>query len=430
MGIGMGGAVLASCAGQPTPAPVVATSAPVVTGPENIEITFFNWASAEEVTRQIIEDMIAKFEASHAGVKIKNVQFGFGDIQNQTIIAITGGNPPDVIQQSSNMPFELAAMGALEPIDSYVTADYLSDNFPGAIQAGTYDGKLYALPYSISPHAFWYNKKLMADLGLDPNAPPKTMEEFNEMAKLAKEKDLYALGLDTTKRQYALVHQWPWMMAFGANPIVDNVPNFTSKESVAYFEWLRWMLENEYCPPGMILRDFRQFGAQDKEVFLWDGPYLKGTLVSLNEGLKDPEVFYDTWAVGPNPVAQGSPATVMDIHQLVLSKACKHKDVAWEFMQYMAASDDAVTKYYSHLGTIPPVKSLIEKHKENFADPVSQMYINDIIPNAKAMPFGPKFTSAAEFILNGMQQVATTTDPIEQILENLQTQLKVVYGTA
>ncbi len=427
LGVGVAGATLAACA-QSTPAPADVAAPAATSAPEAVELTFFNWASAEDVTRAIIEDMIAQFESDHPGTKINNVQFGFGDIQNQTIIAITGGNPPDIVQQSSNMPFELAAMGALEPLDSYVSQAYLDDNFPGALKAGTIDGQLYALPYSISPHAFWYNKKLMADLGIAE--VPTTIEAFNQAAEIAKAKDVYAVGLDTTKRQYALVHQWPWMLSFGPEPIQDNVPNFNSADVKAYYEWLRMMLDKEYCPPGMILRDFRQFSAQDKEVFAWDGPYFKGILQSLNENLKDPTVFFDTWGVAPIPVAKGTPATVMDIHQLVMSKACKHKDLAWEFIQFMAASDMAVEKYYTHLGTIPPVKSQIEKYKDNFSDPISQEYINNIIPNAQPMPFGAKFTTASEFIVTAMQQVVTSQDPIDEILANLQNQLNVVYGVS
>ncbi len=431
LGVGSAGAMLAACT-TPTPAPPatsVATQASGAASSGPVELTFFNWASAEDVTRAIVEEMIAKFESDHPGVKIKNVQFGFGDIQNQTIIAITGGNPPDVVQQSSNMPFELAAMGALEELDSYVSQEYVDDNFPSAIQSGMWDGKLYALPYSISPHAFWYNKKLMADLGL--SEPPKTIDELNAVSEAARAKGWYSLGLDTTKRQYAIVHQYPWMLAFGSEPIKDNVPQFDTPEVKAYYEWLRWMVENEYCPPGMILRDFRQFSAQGTEVFAWDGPYFKGTLASLNESLKDEKVFHETWGVGHIPVVGGqTPRTVTDIHQLAMTKACKHKELAWEFMQFMAASDMAVEKYYAHLGTIPPVLSQIEKFKDKFSDPVSQIYINEIIPGAVPMPFGPKFTSASEFIATAMQEVAATDTPIDDILARLQAQLKVVYGVA
>lgn len=434
-----GAAALGACAPAPTPevkevekivekeVEKVVTATPA---PEQIELTFFNWASAEEATRMNIESIIAQFEANHPNVKINNVQFGFGDIQSQTLIAITGGNPPDVVQQSSNMPFELAAMGALEPLDDYVTQDYLAENFEGALAAGTYEGQLVALPWSITPHAFWYNKKLMAELGLDPAKPPETMDELNEAAAVAKAKDIYAVGLDTTKRQYALVHQWPWKLAFGAQPFKEGVPNFNTPEMKEYYEWLRFFLKNEYSPPGMILREFRQFSAQGTEVFAWDGPYFKGILQSLNADLLDEEVFQETWSVKGIPVKRGEPVTVMDIHQLVMTKACKHKDVAWEFIQMLATSDMAVERYYIPLGVIPPAKGLIDKFADNYSDPISQAYINEIIPSGKAMPYGPKFASAAEFIEVGMQEVVATDKPIDEILENMQANLKIVYGVS
>jgi multiple sugar transport system substrate-binding protein len=436
---GLAGAALSACVAAPTPeirevekvvekeVEKVVTATPA---PEQIELTFFNWASAEEATRQNIESIIAQFEADHPNVSINNVQFGFGDIQSQTLIAITGGNPPDIVQQSSNMPFELAAMGALEPLDGYVTQDYLDQNFAGALAASTYQDQLVALPWSITPHAFWYNKQLMADLGLDPSEPPATIDELNEAAAVAKAQDIYAVGLDTTKRQYALVHQWPWMLAFGAEPYLDGVPNFNTPELMEYYEWLRFLLKNEYSPPGMILREFRQFSAQGTEVFAWDGPYFKGILQSLNESLLDEDLFQETWSVKGIPVQRGEPVTVMDIHQLVMTRACQHKEVAWEFIQMLATSDMAVERYYIPLGVIPPAKGLMEKYADNYSDPISQAYINDIIPSGRAMPYGPKFASAAEFIEVGMQEAVATDKPIAEILENMQANLNIVYGVS
>ncbi len=237
------------------------------------------------------------------------------------------------------------------------------------------------------------------------------------------------MGLDTTKRQYALIHQWPWMLTFGAQPFVDGKPNWDSPEMVAYFTWLREITNQKYNPPGLILRDFRQFAAQGKEVFAWDGPYLKGTLVSLDKNLVDDKVFYDTWGATTIPVGKlGKPVTVTDIHQMGMAKACKNKEIAFKFMQAVIASDLSVTDYYVPLGAIPPLKSQVEKFKDKFADPVSQAYIKDIIPSAVAMPLSPKFASAAEFMLVGMQQVTTSSTPVAQILKDVQANLKIVYG--
>ena len=434
-----GAAVLGGCA-QPTPQVIekekivtkevekVVTATPP---PKVIELTFFNWASAEETTRKNIEAMIATFEAENPGVKIKNVQYGFGDIQNQVLIALTGGNPPDVAQTSTNMPFELAGMGALEPLDGYVTKEYLADSWPSALAAGTYQGSLYALPWAITPHAFWYSKKLMEKLGLDPAKPPSTVDELNEACAVAKAQGIYGMGLDTTKRQYALFHQWPWMLTFneGADPLKDDKPNFVTPGLKEYYEWLRFFVKDKQYspPPPAILRDFRQFAAQGSEIFAWDGPYFKGTVQGLNPDLKDNTVFHETWAVKPLPVKRSQPLTVFEAHQLEMFKACKNKDMAWKFMEFLTSTELVCEKYMIPLGAIAPLKSLIEKFKEQYSDPVSQTYINEIIPSALPMPFGPKFASAAEFIEVAVQEVVATDKPIDDILARLQDNLKIVY---
>ncbi len=418
----------------PTPVPQVVEKVVTATPPpKQVTLTFYNWASAEEVTRQNVQKIIDQFQADNPGVTIKNVPFAFGDIQNQIIIATTGGNPPDLMQLSSNMPFELAGMSALEPLDGYVTKEYLADNNPANLATGTWQGKLYALPFSITPHAFWYSKALMKQLGLDPAKPPATIDELNaafKTIKAAGKGEIYGMGLDTTKRQYALVHQWPWMLTFGAQPFTaDGKPNWDTPEMADYFAWLREITNQKYNPPGLILKDFRQFSAAGKEVFAWDGPYFKGTLASLNKALLDDKVFFDTWAVTTIPLGKlGKPVTVTDIHQLGMSKACKSKDIGFKFMMTLLGSDLSVTNYYIPLGAIPPLQSQINKYKDKFADQVSQAYINQIIPSAVAMPFAPKFAAASDFMLVGMQRVVSTTDAIPQILKDVQANLKVVYG--
>ncbi|NLE77681.1 MAG: sugar ABC transporter substrate-binding protein [Chloroflexi bacterium] len=441
-----GAAALGGCA-QPTPQVVeketivtkeveklvekVVTATPA---PQKTELTFFNWASAEEATRKNIEEMIAKFEGDNPGVTIKNVQYGFGDIQSQVLIAITAGNAPDIAQCSTNMPFELAAMGALEPLNGYMSQAYLADSFQSSLDAGSYDGSVYAVPWTITHHAFWYNKKLMEKLGLDPTKPPKTIDELNAASEKAKAQNVYGMGLDTTKRQYALFHQWPFMLTFngGEDPLKDNKPNFTSDGLKAYYEWLRFYVKEKlYSPPApAILREFRQFAAQETEIFAFDGTYYKGIVQSLNEALKDDQVFYDTWAVTGIPTQNSDPLTVFEAHQLEMFKACQNKEMAWKFIEFMTSDPLVCEKYMIPLGAVPPLKSLAEQFKDAYNNPIHNAYINEISPTARPMPFGPKYASAAEFIMPAMQEVVATDKPIDQILERLQENLLIVFPQA
>lgn len=174
-------------------------------------LRFVNWASAEKVTRDQIENVIAAFEKANPDIEVESVPVPFGQIRQQVITMVAGGNAPDVIQVSSNMPFELAAMGSLEPVDNYASDQYLTDNWQAALKAGTYDGKLYAVPWGINYFGFWYNKKLTAKAGLDPNKPPKTWSQFLDYIEKAHNKlddNIDTFELFTAKAQYGVTHNW------------------------------------------------------------------------------------------------------------------------------------------------------------------------------------------------------------------------------
>lgn len=44
------------------------------------------------------------------------------------------------------------------------------------------------------------------------------------------------------------------------------------------------------------------------------------------------------------------------------------------------------------------------------------------------MPYGPRWSQAALFILNAIQKVCFTDEPIEQIAEEVDKNVSVIYG--
>jgi len=73
--------------------------------------------------------------------------------------------------------------GLLEPLDSYQTAnpiDDFDDIFPGLVEAMTFDGRLYGIPFRHASTCFHYNERIFAARGVEP---PQTMEELIEAAR-------------------------------------------------------------------------------------------------------------------------------------------------------------------------------------------------------------------------------------------------------
>src|SRR5690349_5513269 len=188
---------------------------------ETITITFANWAAAEGTTKPAIDKVIADFEAAHPDIRIKSEAISFSEIARQLALRVRSGNPPDVAQLAGNDTFLIAATGKLEPLEGYIDAALKAELKPDALNGLAYQGKLIALPWTLAPAGLWYDKAILQKAGLDPEKPPKTIDELTAaMAAIRKSQpDVIALAVDTTNRPFSLQSNWPWMATFGADPL-------------------------------------------------------------------------------------------------------------------------------------------------------------------------------------------------------------------
>lgn len=425
----------AACDAHPSPVPEVSNTVQSPVGAANtgekVVLRFANWASAEQSTRENIEKVIADFEASHPGVTIENIAIPFDQVRQQLITMAAGGNPPDVAQLSGPWSQELGPLGVLRDLHEFTTPAELADNWAGGLQAGTYEGKLYAIPFGLSPHGLWYNKKLLAQAGY--SAPPQTMDELNDMMagmRRSLPPEVYPIGVDTTKIDYALVGFWPWLLTYGARPMYNGEMNFNTPDTRQAFAWLQMIAQNGYTPLGQQIKEERELMAKGQIVMKLDGPYTVGILRSLNPALAG-QAFYDTFGVTTVPLGDvDQPVTLADIHQLGISTQTEHPALAWEFVQHLVSSDISIEAYLIPLGMIPPLKSTVtQTHASYFTDPVSQAYINQIIPSMIGGPYNPQYGAAQQYVIQGMQEVALSNADIDQTLDDITRNLKTLYGT-
>lgn len=393
---------------------------------DKVTITFANWATAEGTTRPAIEKVIADFEKAHPDIAIKSESISFSEIARQLALRVRAGNPPDVAQLAGNDTFVLAATGKLEPLDTYVDAGLKSSLKPESTRDLAYQGKLVALPWTLAPAGFWYDKLVMQKAGLDPAKPPKTIDELmSDMAAIRKSQpDVIPLALDTTNRPFALQSNWPWMATFGANPLGDAKTSADSPQMKAYLGWMRDLAKNRYIDPGRKIGEFRPLAAQDKVAFIWDQVLLQGVIQNANK-MSDAD-FYKRWGVTTQPAGpSGKSYSFEGGHQLVMFADGKQKKAAWTFMQYVAASPAAIADYTLGPGaSLPPLVRMPNAElAKKLETPIFEAFTSRIIPTATKPPYGPAFSSGASAIMAGVQQAVTGSESIDQIAASIQQQL-------
>jgi multiple sugar transport system substrate-binding protein len=408
--------------------PIVAVLAAssVASAADKITLTFANWAAAEATTKPAIDQVIADFQKAHPDIEIKSEAISFSEIARQLALRVRSGNPPDVAQLAGNDTIVIAATGKLEPLGGYL-GDLKQRLKPDTLTGLQVDGKLIALPWTIAPAGFWYNKAIMQKAGLDPNKPPRTIEELDAaMAAIKKSQpDVIPLGLDTTNRPFGLQSNWPWMATFGAAPFGGPKDRADSAEMKRYLAWMRDLAKKNYIDPGRKIGEFRPLAAQDKVAFTWDQVLLQGVIQGANK-MPDAD-FYKHWGVTTEPVGpSGKPFSFEGGHQLVMFADSKQKKAAWTFMEYLAASPAAIRTYTLGPGSsLPPLNAAPAPDLAPKLDtPVFKAFTTSIVPTVNTPPFGPAFAAASSAVMAGVQQAVTGSESIDDIAKGMQQQLE------
>lgn len=392
-----------------------------------VELSFVNWATAEEATKEKIENVIKAFEDENPNIKINSVTVPFSEIQNQLTVMTTGGNPPDIAQVDANAGVSLATMGALEPVDNLLSEDFLSQLNTSYYDTGLYEGEHYLIPWGGGINGFWYNKKIMEEAGLDPESPPKTMDELESAMEAVKQiPDVVPLQYDTTPRPFSTTFQWSFMVTLDDAPF--DKEGVRVNEMTDYAEWLRNLVNKEFTLPGKKLGEFRPLAAQNRLAFAFDAPFFKGTVQSFDEEITD-EVFNDTWGVTTlpaGPSGESYSAVGGSDHFTAVFKASEHKEEAVKFLEYIANSDIALQDYIIPMGYLPVTSSALDRFPELNNDPVIKAFVEDIVPTSVTPPFGTKYAEAASVLATNFQDVITTSNPIDEILNKTQVKLESV----
>ncbi|MDR1797804.1 MAG: extracellular solute-binding protein [Clostridiales Family XIII bacterium] len=397
-------------------------------------VTFANWAAAEESTQPYIAEVISAFEAENPNIKIDVQSIPVSDILKEVTIQATAGNAPDIAQISSDNVLQLQTAGLIQPLDDLLGADFQADLYPDLYDSiGVVDGKHYASPWANSTHGFFYNRKLLEQAGLDPDSPPKTIDELKEALTVAREKlpdDVILLQADTTVRTLGLTQQWPFLVAFndGVAPFtLEGEVNFNTEGIKEYMEFMRWAVDENITLPGLKYGEFRPYAAQDKLLFGNDVSCFDGIVRSLNEELT-PEILYETWGATALPGTNaGVQATPVQAHSLVIFEGSDVSEEAALFLEYLVASDAGLNDYIAPTGWVPAVQSANEKSPAIAENPIVTSFIEDVVPTGTTLPTGPDYTSYAEIIMTAVQQVITTDDEIQPILDDAQAQLEALF---
>jgi len=298
----------------------------------------------------IFEKYWKAFEDSHPDIGIKAV-FAANDLSTNAKLftAIAAGNPPDVTWVDGPQVAEWAARGALEPLDEMIAAGGVNkdDFWPLSWGECVYNNKVWALSYTADPaFGLFWNKDIFREAGLDPEKPPTTVEEMDQMNdKIAKVNNgrIERLGFIpwTVYGASNSIFTWGWI--FGGEFYNPETQKITANDPkvVKALEWMG-AFAKKYNPEQ--LSGFQAgFGSGEQNPFYqgkiamalfgsWELPGLKKYAPNLKYGIAPLPTGPD--GAPPNQTWGGG-------WDIGIPKGAKHKEAAFEFIKWMTTSTAA-----------------------------------------------------------------------------------------
>jgi multiple sugar transport system substrate-binding protein len=413
-------AATAAPAAQAT-APASATSAPA--SGQVVTITMWHGFNAHEV--DFLKGMIDKYwTPTHPNIKVVTE----GNKDNTMILtAMSGGDSPDLVMSGSSEAITLwASQGAimdLTPAIEPVKAQLESEMVPAGLQWVMFNGKYYGLPFVNYNWGLFYNKDLFTAAGLDPNSPPKTLDELKEYAQKLTKVD--ANGNITQLGWLPINDDWRAMnfILNSGGKFYDpatNAPTLNDPNTVAAFQW------------DIDLQKI--YGLDKVTAFTTgfnsgDNPFQLGKVAMYVDGCWNPEFFklnapnlhYGVAAI-PYSDPKYANASNLGTNPLAVPVASKHQKEAIEFAIWLATSKDVAREFSSEISNIPQIKSELSTFT---TDPETKFFADlSTSPNSVAwapVPYSQKYldemTSAIGDMYNKGVAPKDALDAAQKIVE-------------
>ncbi|HWO75011.1 MAG TPA: extracellular solute-binding protein [Bacillus sp. (in: firmicutes)] len=373
-----------------------------------------------------IEEKIAEFEAEHEGVNIELVQVPWAELPDKLGVSIAGQAWPDIAPvdiSGSAVSIDHIEQGVIEPVDEFFTEEELADFYPNAIDAYTFDGKLYGIPNSMTVHAMLLNLDLFEERGVTPPENGEwTWEEFVDAAeKLTFDRDgdgtidVYGFSTYILPGYY---EAWPFFYMNGGQPLSDDLSEFTfdEPEAVEAIQALADLkLVNEAAPVSMGGADvggtFQAWANAEQRTVAME-PWATWAITSAQTAY--PTNFmvanYPTGSSG-EPVTIGGVGGWTMFHQEDEGK----KAMVAEFMKHISTTDEQF-RMAQEYGIFPARISAAEKNP--YADNPEMARAQEMSTQVVMLPRHPEWKKIDEAIQSELQLVFNGEKTAEQAMKD------------
>ena len=387
-----------------------------------------NWDVPSGESNQIVDNAIKIFEEIHPNVKVK-YESGIlkEDYSSWLADKILTGDTPDVyiiLEEDFSL---LSSIGALKNLNSYILKDKNFDEqeyYKSVLEAGTYNGYQYALPYECDPTLMFVNKTLLQKEGIEIPNNDWTLDDFYEICqKVTRDSNN-----DGIIDQYGC-YDYDWLDSIYSHGILIfndqgtkcDLSQDSVKESITFVQKINNLNQGHIVSSDEFDKGQVAFSPMPLSQYRTYQPY----------PWKIKKYSRFEWDCVKMPThAKNVENSEVSTLLMGISSRSKHDSLAWDLLKTLTYNQQSQAKLVEYSQGLSPLKTVVESQatinllKEESGDrQVSLNLLNEGMENTTSHGKFKKYESALDLINTRVDQIILNNDDLDTSLTKLQKEL-------
>jgi len=398
-------------------------------GPVDIDF----WHSEAARNQDAINRRVDRFNASQNEVRVHaSYQGSYSDTMAKLVASLPTGNVPAVALLESYYMQMVIDSGGATPIQDFVDRDDydLSDLDEKGVESYTSQGKLWAMGLGSGVPLLYYNKVVFREVGLDPERPPRDLEEVRQYSQKILKRD--AAG-NVVRSGIALdIQEW---VTEKADLLVDNDNGHDGRATKVVFnnDTSRWFFQwwHDMVDEGLAFNIGRNLAYAEGFKAIVSGRAamtisyagaLRSVIDAFGAGQQNVEIGISPLPGVPGGTGQAGFST---FGLWILNVRPKdEQEAAWKFIKWLMEPEQQA-EWFAGSGYLPVSRSAVNlqvaqdivAHYPAFQVAID-LYLNTPAnPGTEGAVLGP-FEKVREAIYRGVEEMLSGVKDPDQALED------------
>lgn len=344
-------------------------------------IEFASWGSKSEI--DILKPILSDFEKENPEIKIDFMHIPQNYFQKIHLLFASNTAPDVIFINNLYLPI-YANANLLEEL----TVNQ-NDFYPQALEALSWNGKLYAIPRDVSNLVVFYNKDLFDRKNITYPTSEWNFDDFLKTAQKLTDKNTFGVSFEEDPLFYL-----PYLMSNGGGILPSEIEKKGSQYGLNFYADLRKKYHVAPLKSESASATMAQMFLQQKL-----GMYISGRWMvpKLRE-----EADFD-WDVTQFPKGTNGSIVQLDASGWAIAKSSKHKEEAQKLVNYLASPPNS--EKFATSGLIVPARKDASRSKY-FLDgqkPVHSKIFLDIIETSKPTPVTVDYREITDKLKKSME---------------------------